>query len=220
MISHVLFDMDGVLINTERAIRLACIKTLSEHGVQAKPEDFIEFTGMGETRFIGGVAEKYGLVYKPKMKTRAYEIYAEIANENVEIYHGIPDMLRALRERGITFALASSADLVKVKINLACMGVSPAEFAALVTGSDIENLKPAPDIFLEAARRIDADPAETIVVEDAISGLAAAKAAGMRAVGVTSSFDSITLLNAGAERTLDETKDLLSALIQMDNLPN
>ena len=218
MIRHVLFDMDGVLINTEHAIRLASIKTLAEYGINAKPEDFMEFTGMGEARFVGGVAEKYGVAYRPEMKDRVYEIYAEIAGDNVDIYPGIPKMLKELRGNGITFALASSADLVKVKINLACMGVAPEEFGALVTGSDIINLKPAPDIFIEAARRIGADPAETVVIEDALSGIAAATAAGMRSVGVTSSFTAAELLNAGAAQTITQTKDLISALELMDEL--
>ena len=219
MIRHVLFDMDGVLINSERAIRIACIKALAEYNVQANDADFKEFTGMGEARFIGGVAEKYGLAYKPEMKSRAYELYADVAAENVDVYPGIPELLDELHERGITFALASSADLVKVKINLACMGVSPEKFAALVTGSDIKNLKPAPDIFIEAARRIGAKPDETVVVEDALSGLEAAKAAGMRSVGITSSFSSELLINAGAEYTLDMTMKLCETLKAMDELP-
>ncbi|MBP3588704.1 MAG: cytidine deaminase, partial [Clostridia bacterium] len=64
----ILFDMDGVLIESEWLMRDTSIQSLAEHGVQAKHEDFLEFTGCGEDRFIGGVAEKYGLTYTFAMK--------------------------------------------------------------------------------------------------------------------------------------------------------
>jgi HAD superfamily hydrolase (TIGR01509 family) len=212
MIKNILFDMDGVLVNSERAIRTACIRMLGEHGVHALPEDFRPFTGMGEIRFIGGVAEKYGLAYLPGMKDRAYEIYAGIAGEFVTVYPGIPELIRALRERGFRLAVASAADLFKVEINLRCIGLSPGDFDGIVTGSEIKNLKPAPDIFLEAAARIGADPAEALVVEDAVAGVQAALAAGMKAIAVTTSFDRETLLKTGASETIAETRELLRVL--------
>ena len=212
MVKNILFDMDGVLVDSEHAIREACISMLAEHGVAAAHEDFKPFTGMGEIRFIGGVAEKYGLAYRPEMKERAYEIYGEIAAQHLKVYPGIPELVAALRGRGLKLAVASAADLVKVRINLGCMGLELSDFDAVVTGSEIKNLKPAPDIFLEAARRIGALPAETLVVEDAVSGVKAACAAGMRAVGVTTSFDGAVLREAGAFAILSETRELLGLL--------
>ena len=67
----ILFDMDGVLIESEWLMRDTSIQSLAEYGVQARHEDFLEFTGCGEDRFVGGVAEKYGLRYDPAMKERA-----------------------------------------------------------------------------------------------------------------------------------------------------
>ena len=72
----ILFDMDGVLVNSEHRTQQIIIDMLKEMGVQANHEDFVPFTGMGEDRFIGGVVEKYGLTYYPEMKTRVYELYA------------------------------------------------------------------------------------------------------------------------------------------------
>lgn len=64
----IIFDMDGVLVDSEPVIRMAAIRGLKEYGVFAKPEDFDPFVGAGEDRFVGGVSEKYGVPYVPEMK--------------------------------------------------------------------------------------------------------------------------------------------------------
>ena len=85
-------------------------------------------------------------------------------------------------------AVASSADPTKVNINLEEIGLHRALFQAVVTGLDIEHKKPAPDIFLKAAGLIGADPKRCLVVEDAVSGVAAGKAAGARVLALTTAF--------------------------------
>lgn len=215
MIKNIIFDMDGVLLDSENGIRAACIEMFKRHGVNAAAEDFMEFTGMGESRFIGGVAEKYGLEFELSMKDEAYGIYGEIADEYIVLFDNVKELVQTLKGLGYNLAVASAADEVKVKINLRCMGLSPADFGAIVTGNDVPRLKPDPMIFLEAAKRIGADPSETLVVEDAVSGCKAAKAAGMACIGVTSTFDDATLKNAGADFTVAKTYDMLEVLKRM-----
>lgn len=215
MIHNIIFDMDGVLLDSELCIRTACIKALEAYGVHAAHEDFVPFTGMGEDRFIGGVSEKHGVPFRPEMKAEAYAIYEQLAPELVVVYDGIKELLETLRRRGIRIAVASAADLTKVLINLRCMGVSADDFGAVVTGSDVARKKPFPDLFLAAAEKIGATPAETLVMEDAVAGCQAAKAAGMRCVGVvTDTFDPNLLLDAGAERTVRHTPDILPLLAE------
>ena len=93
-------------------------------------------------------------------------------------------------------AVASSADLVKVNINLEEIGLERALFMAVVTGLDIEHKKPAPDIFLKAAKLVGTEPGHCLVVEDAISGVTAGKAAGARVLALTTSFTSEELSDA------------------------
>ena len=93
-------------------------------------------------------------------------------------------------------AVASSADPVKVNINLEEIGLDSKLFQAVVTGLDIEHKKPAPDIFLKAAKLMGVDPKRCLVVEDAISGVAAGKAAGARVLALTTSFSSRELAGA------------------------
>ena len=81
----ILFDMDGVLIESEYLMRASAIRALADYGVQAKHEDFLEFTGMGEDRFVGGVAEKYGLTYVTAMKELAYDYFGQDVMEQAHI---------------------------------------------------------------------------------------------------------------------------------------
>ena len=199
-ISAVLFDMDGVLVDSEPIINAAAIRALAEFGVQAQPDDFLPFVGAGEDRYVGGVAELHGKTYVLEMKRRTYEWYLELLPAMGKAFPGARRLVERLRERGVACAVASSADRIKVEANLTkALGVSLDLFAALVTGEDVVRRKPHPDIFLEAARRVGAPAAACCVVEDAVNGVEAAKAAGMRCVAVTTSFSEEALLAAGAD---------------------
>lgn len=190
----VLFDMDGVLLDSEEYICHAGIMMFQEKGYEVQPEDFLEFTGMGENRYLGGVAEKNGIPFElEKDKARTYEIYGEIVAGKLEAYDGVIEFIEKCRFRGFKLAVASSADPVKVKINLKEIGIPVSTFETVVTGLDIERKKPFPDIFLKAAENLGVDPSACLVVEDAVSGVAAGKAAGARVLALTTSFPAHAL---------------------------
>ncbi len=216
----IIFDMDGVLVDSEPAIKYSSQLSLLEWGVHASPDDFHEFTGMGDDKFIGGVAQKYGVEYKTEMKKRAYEIYLANAAEKVMVYPWSKNILNELYSAGYTLALASASDYVKVECNINCIGVDKNIFSAVITGSDVKNKKPAPDIFLKAfesakeknitsPQNIDnISKNEVIVIEDSLSGVMAAKAAGMIAIAVTTSFCREELQKAGADYITDSLENL------------
>ncbi|HIS93026.1 MAG TPA: HAD-IA family hydrolase [Candidatus Alectryocaccomicrobium excrementavium] len=209
-IAGILFDMDGVLVDSEPVITEAAIRALRQYGVEAKEVDFKPFTGMGEVRFIGGVAEKYGKPFVPEMKTLTYEIYGQIVDEHLKVYAGTLDALRALS--GYRLALASSADLVKVRHNLRVAHIPFATFAAIVTAEDVARKKPDPAIFLTAAEKLGLPASRCLAIDDAISGVQAGKAAGCYTVGVTTSFPAETLLEAGADCVIAEIGELPALL--------
>lgn len=215
MAISVLFDMDGVLVDSEPVINAASICGLAEYGVHAVPEDFTPFTGTGEDRYIGGVAEKYGVMYVSEMKTRVYEIYLEIVEKEITYFPGVHEMLSSLVAAGIKIALASSADWIKVDANLKAAGIDTSLFSVILSGEDVERKKPWPDIYLLAAKRLGVEPSTCVVVEDALSGIRAAKDAGMKCVAVTTSFDWTALAVAKADcicASLDQVRDKLLAL--------
>jgi HAD superfamily hydrolase (TIGR01509 family) len=193
MTRAVIFDMDGVLTDSEPVINAAAIAGLREYGIDPKAEDFVPFVGTGEDRNIGGVAALYGLRYEPAMKRRVYEIYLQILPGLIRAFPGVHELLRGLQAQGLRLAVASSADRVKVEANLRAIAVDLSVFGAVVTGEDVELKKPAPDIFLAAARQLGVPPNVCCVVEDAVSGVRAAKAAGMRCVAVEQSFAAALL---------------------------
>ncbi len=200
----VIFDMDGVLVNSEPVIIEASIRVLRKYGVEAKESDFIEFTGMGDDIFIGGVAGKYGLKYDPVMKAQAYEIYLDIIDTHIKKFPGALPLIKFLKNKGYILAVASASDLIKVRANLKALGADESDFSAIITGSDVERKKPFPDIYLKASDAIGIDPSECIVVEDAVSGTKAGVSAGMRVAAVTTSFSAEYLWDAGASWVFDD----------------
>ena len=194
-----IFDMDGVLVDSEKAFKHACSDALHRWGVYPEREEFTPYTGMGDILYIGGVSEAHGVSYCLEMTDAAYELYAEYAKEELHVFPWSRTIIEKLADNGYDIAVASSAGLFKVETNLACVGVDTKLFKAIITGSDVEKKKPAPDIFLTAAAKCGADPSDCLVFEDAISGVKAAKAAGMFAVAVTTSFTADELYEAGAD---------------------
>lgn len=190
-----IFDMDGVLVKSEHAMRSAGVEVLAKYGVCARESDFLPFTGMGEERFLAGVAEQHGVRYRPEMKQQAYALYLARARDMVYVFPTTQPALRSVRAMGFRVAVASSADRVKVLANLACIGVEESFFDAVVTGSEAARKKPDPELFLLAAKKLGLAPARCLVTEDAVSGIQAAKAAGMASIAVTTSFGAETLRN-------------------------
>jgi len=188
----VLFDMDGVLLDSEEYICRAGMLMFREKGLKTVPEDFLEFTGMGEDRYLGGVAEKYNFPFDPVTdKARCYEIYSEIVKGRLKPLNGVRDFIRRCREVGLKLAVATSADEIKMRINLRETGLDrDLSDAVTVNGLEIEHKKPAPDIFLLAAKKLGVEPDCCLVVEDSVSGIQAAKAAKARVLGITTTFTS------------------------------
>lgn len=188
-IRAVIFDMDGVLTDSEPLINAAALAMFAEKGLRAKPKDFLPFVGTGEDRYIGGVAEAYRFPLDlPSAKRRTYEIYLALVPERLQAFPGAPDLVRACRRAGLRIAVASSADAIKINANLRKIGLPPEDWDALVTGEDVKAKKPAPEIFLAAAAKLGMPPAACVVVEDAVNGVEAAKAAGMRCIAVAQTF--------------------------------
>jgi HAD superfamily hydrolase (TIGR01509 family) len=197
MIRGVLFDMDGVLTDSEPFICKAAIMMFRELGYEVTSDDFIPFVGMGENRYIGGVAEKYGITVDiDKVKARTYEIFSIIVRNQLIPLPGTKEFISKCRKRNLKIALATSADKVKMDVNLKEIGLPPETFDSVITGLEVENKKPFPDIYIKAAFSLGLKTHECLVVEDAVSGIKAGKTAGCRCLAVTTSFDVSALSEA------------------------
>jgi HAD superfamily hydrolase (TIGR01509 family) len=108
----------------------------------------------------------------------------------------VHEFIARCREAGIKTAIATSADLMKMEINLREIGLPAETFDATVNGLEVVHKKPSPEIYLTAAGRVGVDPCHCLVVEDAVNGVQAAKAAGMYCLALTTSFDAEQLKQA------------------------
>ncbi|MBI4975865.1 MAG: HAD-IA family hydrolase [Spirochaetes bacterium] len=215
MIHGIIFDMDGVLADSEPIIMESAVQMFKEHGVIVQASDFLPFVGTGEARFLGGVAEKYGFTLDiERDKTRTYDIYLDIIRGRLKPIHGAVEFVRACKAGGKRIAIATSADSRKMNGNLNEIGLPPSMFDAVVTGNDVVNKKPAPDIFLAAAKRLGIPAADCLVVEDAPNGIIAAKSAGAQCLGITSTFAKEVLIQAGADHTAASLADVPGAIMQ------
>jgi HAD superfamily hydrolase (TIGR01509 family) len=189
MLKAVLFDMDGVLLDSEEFITRAAVQMFAEKGFQVQEADFKPFTGMGENRFLGGVAEKYGIPFSIETdKARAYKIYGEMVKGRLAPLPGVREFIGKCRQKNLKIAVATSADEVKMLINLKETGLEPALFDGLVNGDMVVRKKPFPDLYLMAASLLKVGADECLVTEDSISGMEAAIAAGCRCMAITTSF--------------------------------
>ncbi|XP_058189985.1 protein SUPPRESSOR OF QUENCHING 1, chloroplastic isoform X3 [Rhododendron vialii] len=199
-VSAVLFDMDGVLCDSEEPSRRAAVDVFAEMGVQVTVDDFVPFMGTGEANFLGGVASVKGVEgFNPEAaKKRFFEIYLnKYAKPNSGIgFPGALELITQCKRKGLKVAVASSADRIKVDANLAAAGLPLSMFDAIVSADAFENLKPAPDIFLAASKILNVPISECIVIEDALAGVQAAKAAQMRCIAVTTTLAEETLKTA------------------------
>ena len=196
-----IFDMDGVLTDSEPLINAAAVAMFRELGLPVQPDDFLPFIGTGEDRYLGGVAEKYGFPLDgPAAKKRTYEIYLDLVPTQLRGFPGAQALVKICRLAGLKVAVASSADLIKIAANLRKIELDPASWDAVITGEHVANKKPAPDIFLTAAAQLGVPPAACVVLEDAVNGVQAAKAAGMRCVAVAQTFPAAKLAQADLVR--------------------
>ena len=179
--------MDGVLVDSEELTYTAAIEMLKQRGVVASKEDFTPFIGAGDIAYLGGAAAAHGLQYDPEMSRVTYEIYDKLVSEHGIAYENTYKTVAELKEMGVLRAVCTSADKVKMDINLKSIGLS-GMFDALINGRDIKHNKPAPDIYLKGAEMLGVSPSECLVVEDAKNGILAAKAAGMMQCAVTTTF--------------------------------
>ncbi|MFO7655588.1 MAG: HAD-IA family hydrolase [Bacteroidales bacterium] len=197
MLKAVLFDMDGVLVDSEEIIFLAAKQMFQEHGIYVERNDFKPFIGTGENNYLGGVAKKYGFAIDiERDKARTYEIYSQIAPEKLTILPGVEAFINKCKAKKLKLALATSTDEVKMAVNLRAAELYYGVFDVTVNGLEVENKKPHPEIYLKAANKLNVEPFECLVVEDAVNGIEAAKAAGAKCLAVTTSFSETELAKA------------------------
>jgi HAD superfamily hydrolase (TIGR01509 family) len=200
-IRAVVFDMDGVLINSHPA-HLAAWKAFLRSMGRDLADDELSFILEGRTRneilrhFLGDLSDsdlqEFGKQKDEIFRLREHEIPA---------IPGVVDFLTALNGSDIVRAVATSASEIRTVSTIERMGLSE-HFEAVITASDVSAGKPDPTVYRLACERLNVSPAQALAFDDAPAGIQSAKSAGMRCIGVSSNGFSRQLLETGAERVI------------------
>ncbi len=185
MITAVVFDMDGVLFDTERLCQDCWYKVADEDGIPNMEYVYSLCIGVNVQATRQIVYENYGKDFPfEEYDRRASEMYNRyIAEHGVPVKDGVRETLAALAEAGAKIAVASSTRREKVLRLLASAGIAE-YFTAVVGGDTVKRSKPDPEIFLTACEALSVAPEEAIAVEDSHNGIRSAQAAGMLPVMV------------------------------------
>lgn len=184
MFRAVLFDMDGVIIDSEPLHMKAFQVAMSNYGLELSDEYCYQFIGRTDRYMVEVLIKEWNLSDSVE---KVLQLKSNILEnlEKVEGYPPVPyvkQLIKNLYENKIKLAIASSSPMSAIQYTAKTQGLT-SYFAEYVSGTEIEHSKPAPDIFLKSAKMLDVDPVECLVIEDSEHGVAAAKAAGMTCVG-------------------------------------
>ncbi|MFE6281306.1 HAD family hydrolase [Streptomyces sp. NPDC057877] len=181
----VIFDLDGTLVDSEPAYYEAGRLTLAEHGVvDFSWADHERYVGISTYETVSDWKRRYGIAASAEELLAAKNRrYLALAGEGTRAYPEMRKFVELLDTEGVAMAVASGSSPEAIAAVLAATGLD-AQLRTVVSADEVPHGKPAPDVFLEAARRLGVDPAHCVVVEDAAPGAAAAHAAGMRCIAV------------------------------------
>ena len=206
-IEGLVFDMDGLLVDSEPLAERALVELLRRHGREWRPGTLQAALGRRLPEAVAVLADVYGLDRPIDSLVAEFDdLRYDALVGNVRPMPGAVALVEFARASGLRLSLATSGTRRHVDLSLAEAGLAD-RFDAETTGDEVAHGKPAPDIFLLAAERIGVPSARCVVLEDAPSGLAAAAAAGMRRIWVPNAVSrnltpdeppTVTLPNLGA----------------------
>ena len=181
-----LWDMDGTLIDSEEFHWISWRDTLASEGITITREQFLATFGQRNDSIIpqllGGAATPERI---ERISTAKEELYRDLVRKHgMKPLPGVATWLHRLHEGGWLQSIASSAPRENIEVVLQALEAAH-YFQAIVSAEDVRKGKPDPEVYLVAASRVGASPDRSIVVEDAVAGVEAARSAGMRSIGVS-----------------------------------
>ena len=205
-----IFDWDGVIINSAAQHEASWERLAKECGKTLPENHFKRGFGMKNEVIIPELLHWTTVPTEIRLLSlRKEAIYREVVREQgITALPGVEPWLRTLRDEAIPCAIASSTHLENITTTLDVLGLVE-YFAAIITAEDVKRGKPDPEVFLTAAQRIGVEPGDGVVFEDALVGIAVAKAAGMRVVAVATTEPKEKL--AHADWVVDRMDELSAA---------
>ena len=181
----VIFDMDGVIFDTEKVYLDIWIEVFEKYGYKMTKELYITVMGTGRKNVIKTFLENFGddLPIEKMYEEKDNQLFYIIENQGIPLKKGVKELFSMLKEKNYKIALATSAKRDRVEKQIKDKWLKES-FDAIVCGDDVEKGKPSPDIFLKAAKEIDVEAKDCFVVEDSPAGIKAAFSGGMKGIHV------------------------------------
>lgn len=184
MIKAVLFDMDGLLVDTENLNLKVAIKICKDLGLNLTPMEKQSCIGVTSQKFYTDLFQNRKLIFDLKKTLgKHFKIYDKLLKIKLKHFPGAKTLPLFLKSQGYKLALVSGSTKKQVNIVLSQLGIKNL-FDIIITADDLHSSKPDPEGFLLSAKRLKISPEECIVLEDSTPGIMAAKKAGMKVIGV------------------------------------
>lgn len=205
----VIFDCDGVLVDSERISARVFASLLKELGIDLTERQMIDtFMGSSMARCVQIVTDKLGHAPPDDLLDRYHDVMRQRVSTELTEVAGISTLLDALDAANIPFAVASNGEHAKMQATLGVTGLLPRFEGRRFSATDVARPKPAPDLFLHAAGRMAVPAERCVVIEDSPFGVQGAHAAGMTVIGYADLMPPERLQAAGAHRIVHHLDEL------------
>jgi beta-phosphoglucomutase family hydrolase len=192
----VIWDMDGVIINTAPYHLKAWQVTLQKRGVNFSEYNFKQTFGQRNDAIIKGTLGEGIAPHEIESISCEKELnFRGMIGDRIQSLPGVIELITSLNKSGFPMALASSAPIENIELVISSLGIND-YFQSIICDNDVAEGKPSPQVFLLAAERLGVEPGDCVVIEDAVTGVAAAKRAGMFCLAVANTHSRHNLLEA------------------------
>lgn len=184
MIKAFIFDMDGVIIDSEPLHFESDRMVMRDFGIELTDEELNRYVGVDNPQIWSELKEKYKIStsIEDLLKRQHANKLKLLRTRRLQTIKGINELILDLKSKGIAIALASSSSMDFIRLVLRKLGITEC-FDVIVSGEQVVKSKPAPDIFLKTAELLNISPSDCVVLEDSKHGVTAAKNAGMKCIG-------------------------------------
>jgi HAD superfamily hydrolase (TIGR01509 family) len=212
---HVIFDCDGVLVDSEPISMRADVEILKQHGFTISEREAHErFVGKTFQAMLDDIAGNEGVTFPAGLNDQKNRMMEELYLTELRIVPGVADLLILLKRKGIGMSIGSNSPTARVELAMRLTGISN-YFSGITSVADVAEGKPAPDIFLLAAERAGVAASDCLVVEDSTTGVTAAVAAKMKTLGFVGTHHDPERQGAALKKL-----GAFAVLKRMDALPN